>query len=371
MKIGSHRAFPMHMPTPLPAAGAHRMIAGDDGHGMTIDRRTMTLGLLGSLLGACARAAGGQPQEAAAPPTWDDWKRRFLTKDGRVVDTGNGGISHSEGQGYGLILAEAAGDRRAFEQIWRWTETVLARRDARLFSWRFDATATPAVSDVNNATDGDLLIAWGLMRAARRWRVAKWEAASRAIRIAIASELVAAIQGRIVLLPGFQGFVSDKRTQLNPSYYVWPALDAFRAADPEGPWGDVIADGEALLAEARFGANRLPTDWIDLDPQAGVRPAEGRPARFGYDAVRVPLYLAWSGRQAPLAPFRAWWATPANRVAWVDVLSGERASEPLSAGGTAVAGLALGQALAVPAGPMDYYTMTLALLAAAARREMR
>ena len=33
------------------------------------------------------------------------------------MDTGNAGISHSEGQGWGLILAAAAGDRPAFDQI--------------------------------------------------------------------------------------------------------------------------------------------------------------------------------------------------------------------------------------------------------------
>ncbi len=31
---------------------------------------------------------------------WRQYKERFVTSDGRVVDNANGGISHSEGQGY-------------------------------------------------------------------------------------------------------------------------------------------------------------------------------------------------------------------------------------------------------------------------------
>src|SRR5436309_1896309 len=41
---------------------------------------------------------------------WRSYKARFVTDQGRVVDTANGRISHSESQGYGMLLAVAAGD---------------------------------------------------------------------------------------------------------------------------------------------------------------------------------------------------------------------------------------------------------------------
>ena len=47
---------------------------------------------------------------------WTDFKSRHIQQDGRVVDNGNGGISHSEGQGYALVLAELAGDREVFDR---------------------------------------------------------------------------------------------------------------------------------------------------------------------------------------------------------------------------------------------------------------
>jgi endoglucanase len=55
-----------------------------------------------------------------------------VTEAGRVVDTAKGLISHSEGQGYGLLLAVAAGDRSTFDRIWGWTRANLAvRKDNR------------------------------------------------------------------------------------------------------------------------------------------------------------------------------------------------------------------------------------------------
>ena len=45
---------------------------------------------------------------------WKAFRMSFVS-NGRVIDKDNGGISHSEGQGYGMILAEASGDRAIFE----------------------------------------------------------------------------------------------------------------------------------------------------------------------------------------------------------------------------------------------------------------
>ena len=41
----------------------------------------------------------------------------------------------------------------------------------------------------------------------------------------------------------------------------------------EAVWGDVIRDSEKLLAAARFGPRRLPTDWIDVTTNAAIAPA--------------------------------------------------------------------------------------------------
>jgi endoglucanase len=54
--------------------------------------------------------------------SWRIYADRFITADGRVVDNANGNVSHSEGQGYAMLLAERLDDRDTFAKIWLWTK---------------------------------------------------------------------------------------------------------------------------------------------------------------------------------------------------------------------------------------------------------
>lgn len=83
---------------------------------------------------------------------WSSWKGAFLSPDGRVVDTLQGGISHSEGQGYGMVLASAFTDRSTFEAMRRWTEQHLAVRQDALLAWRWTPDEPLGVRDYNNAS---------------------------------------------------------------------------------------------------------------------------------------------------------------------------------------------------------------------------
>ena len=62
----------------------------------------------GALIGM-AGAVFGAYDGTVAESDWAAYRDRFVLADGRVVDDGNGGISHSEGQGYGLLLAVLGG----------------------------------------------------------------------------------------------------------------------------------------------------------------------------------------------------------------------------------------------------------------------
>ncbi len=61
--------------------------------------------------------------------------------------------------------------------------------------------------------------------------------------------------------------------------------------------GGLEDNGLRILAESRFGPLRLPSDWQSV---AGAQPAPAKkfPALFGYNAIRLPLYLAWRGGDA-------------------------------------------------------------------------
>ncbi|WP_374410512.1 glycosyl hydrolase family 8 [Novosphingobium colocasiae] len=333
---------------------------------MAVDRRSFTIGLMFALTAACNAGSQGK----AVAPTggwWPFYRQRFLLPEGRIVDTGNHGISHSEGQGYAMVLAANAGDREAFDLMAGWTERTLGRSDMALHSWRYDPASANPVSDPNNATDGDILIAWALGLAARRWGDSRYAARGQAIRAAVRGHCVAQRYGRAVLIPGLVGFDSPQALTINPSYYVWPALDQFLEDDGKAVWGPVIADGAALIRLSRFGPDHLPTDWIDLTARDAVAPARDRPPRFGFDALRVALYAAMANRAALAAPIGAFWrarlAAGKPIPAWIDVVTAEEAPYPLSSGGAAIVARLLGtQAPAQLAD--DYYSASLQMLAA-------
>lgn len=328
-------------------------------------------------------AAGQAPPRALDAAEWVAFRTRFVRQDGRVVDTGNGGISHSEGQGWALLCAERAGDRSAFDLILAWTRRILARRQDSLFAWRFRPDGNGgSVDDPNNATDGDLMIAWALLRAGQRWRDADHTALGIAVARDILRLLVRQVGDDVVLLPGVAGFEQREHVVINPSYYAFPAFRTLAQAVPDPLWLRVAADGLGLLRRARFGRWGLPSDWVAL-PRAGGRPAPapGWPPRFSYDAVRIPLYLAWAGMAREPAAMSAarFWTDPGHprMPAWAD-LNSDAISPYLAPSGIRAIAQVTGarQAEETPVVPLplvaeskDYYSAALTLLARLALRE--
>jgi endoglucanase len=323
-------------------------------------------------------------QEGAAE--WLMFRQRFILPLGRAVDTANGGISHSEGQGYAMLLAVWADDRETFERLWAWTETRLARPHDSLFAWSWTPNHSVAVQDFNSATDGDIAIAWALQRAAERWDQPAW--LGRAVRIArdLLRLSVRVVAGQTVLLPGPEGFERPDHVILNPSYYNLAALRSLARLAPDPAWVALDRSAHRLLAAARFGRWGLPADWVALSRVDGALvPAAGWPARFSWDAIRVPLNLCWIGdANAPaLRAAAAFWQqrhagfAPGRHPAWVDLRTGATAPYPAHAGLVAVVALTLaaqdgaaGDAiLPAQAEATDYYGGALVLLARMARQE--
>jgi endoglucanase len=344
-------------------------------------RRRLVLGL-GTAAGIAAAGAGivlaRARQPAPLSAEWLAYAARFVTEQGRVIDVGNGGISHSEGQGFGMLLAVAYGDAERFARMAAWTARSLAVRDDGLLAWKYDERAADGpVPDSNNASDGDLLVAWALARAGERWRREDYREHAAALARAVRRRVVLRHEGGLpVLLPGRDGFARDGRLTVNLSYWVFPALLELARLDPDPVWGELVRSGRALLERARFGPAALPPDWLDLEP--ALAPAKGYPARFSYDAVRIPLYLAWAGPAFDplLAPFRYYWSAPPELwQAEVDLTDPARVSYPAQAGARAVALLVNhregGPPPAFPAlgDAADYYAASLLLLAKLAFKE--
>ena len=176
-----------------------------------------------------------------------------LHSDGRIVDTGNGGVSHTEGQGWGLLFAVTFDDAEAFKTILNWTTLYVAPRPGctallALCAWRINQ-----VPDVNNATDGDLFIAMALSRAAGAGRnppMPRWQ--RPLLRIYCACWCVVPVR-ELCCYPACTDLKLSERSLLNPSYYAFPAMQEL--ADPH--------TGSALDGNA--------VGWVGADTRRPVR----------------------------------------------------------------------------------------------------
>ena len=350
-----------------------------------ISRRAF-LTRMGIASAALAAAAASEPgRRDPLRPLWEAWKTVHVSSSGRVIDRLQDNVSHSEGQGYALVIAEALGDRDGFELILDWTMANLAVRPGdSLLAWRWHPAGGGRVTDPNNASDGDLFAAWALVRAGRRFREPRWREAGRAIAADLVRHCLRPHPGRrdgaLLLLPGAAGFETPEGLVVNPAYYMLRAMADLADEAEQPPLRRCADDGADLLtALARKG---LVPDWTLVGP-SGLGPAPGKSDTFGYEAMRVPLYLVWSRRPEHEAVSRAGNAYAATSAAGsattptiVEASSGRVLETSDDPGYRALAALALCAAQGDTGGLMPafnvgqpYYPGMLHLLSLVAQRE--
>lgn len=257
---------------------------------MFYSRLTLFLAVL--LLLGCLPVTG-----TAEPGTWSGFKEEFITPDGRVIDRSQQGISHSEGQGYSMLLAVAFGDRETFSLLWQWTRKHLqVRKTDSLSAWSWGKlpNGVTAPIDFNNASDGDICIAWALFLARERWDLPGLEDEGRKIMASIQRYLLLDTFGKTILLPGYYGFSQRDTVIVNPSYLVLPAFKVFGSYGDRVLWDRVYDDSLSFLSENSFGRWQLPADWLLLDKEQTAILAE-KPPLFAYEAIRVFLWASWDG----------------------------------------------------------------------------
>jgi endoglucanase len=281
--------------------------------------------LLAAALAFSAWTDGAAAQGTVGAADWTAYKDRFLAAEGRIVDDANGDISHSEGQGYGMLLAYLADSRADFDRIWAFTRAELLLRDDGLVMWKWDPAATPHVTDTNNASDGDLLIAYALTLAGEAWSRRDLTAAAVSLGRAIMRSNVRTVGGRLVLMPAATGFEAKDRPDgpvVNLSYWVFEAFPALAQLLPEHQWAKLSNDGLDLLEQTLFGKSGLPPDWTALTE--GLPPARGFAPEFGYNALRIPLYLVRAGNRDAqlLGAFASGITGPDGALKLVDIPSG-------------------------------------------------
>jgi endo-1,4-beta-D-glucanase Y len=247
------------------------------------------------LLFSCPAAYG---QDKAV---WEQYQADFITDDGRIIDYHQGLISHSEGQGYGLLLSSTFNDKKTFDKIWHWTKSNIKVRADNLFAWQWGKRPNNdwGVIDYNNATDGDILIAYALLRADEKWHDAGYKNAAVQIIQDLRLKLSMDWHGHTFLLPGYYGFKKENGLVVNSSHLIFPAFRYFAQVDERSFWEKIYKDGMFLIEQSCFGKWSLPADWLILT-EGKMMLYPGRDPYFGSDAIRVLLHL--SSEKAPRYP---------------------------------------------------------------------
>jgi endo-1,4-beta-D-glucanase Y len=135
----------------------------------------------------------------------------------------------------------------------------------------------------------------------------------------------------------------------------------------------VSLDGMSLLQAARFGRWQLPPDWLSVPLNDGpLAVAAGWPPLCSYDAIRVPLNLAWAQTLPPAISqsFGSFWTTAAPyQPAWANLETDSVSPYAASGGLVAVRSVTMAAEpqMGLPALPSvqqctDYYSASLTLL---------
>ncbi len=330
-----------------------------------------------------ATVAYGRDQEL-----WEQYKHNFISSDGRVIDNHQGMISHSEGQGYGMRLSLLHDDTPTFDWIWRWTKNNLMVRSDGLIAWQWGKRPNGdwKVIDYNDATDGDLLVAYALLTADAKWHDAGYRSAALKILRDVRTGLSITWDGHTFLLPGYHGFSHENGFEINTSYLILPAFRLFAQEDQRAFWEKAYQDALYLIEHSCFGKMRLPADWVYVT-DGRVSISSGRNPYFGSEAIRVVLHLASEKKAkfpAGVGKILDLYKQIGYLPLWVDLEKDSFSLTPAPAGYYAVYALAakqmgdaaLGKQLQHEAreklnsgGENSYYSFSLYLLAAGEESE--
>lgn len=347
-------------------------------------RRSFLTGAAGAtVLGLSGAALADAPRGSVHPlwPLWQAWSETYLNFSGRVIDAPQQRASHSEGQGYGMLLAAEFGDADAFRRMAEWTHANLAIRSDNLLAWRWLPDTPERVPDLNNASDGDLFYAWALLRGAERFDQPQWRARALGVAADLARKCMVFRPDRRdapILLPAEAGFVTEDAITFNPSYIMPRALRALSVATGDEQFARVATASLDLMSE--IARDALVPDWLQLTA-SGPRSAPRFSPNTGYEAIRIPLFLAWSGEHLHPAVLRAAGAmarAPFGYAATVlDAGSGEILETSQDPGYRAIAAFAqcasqggLGSAIPPFSRHQPYYPATLHLFTMLAQMDM-
>lgn len=248
---------------------------------------------------ASGPGAGQGSYAGPSPPAVGRFLAAYVRPDGRVWRPDQGGDTVSEGQAYGLLLAEVAGRDDLFGRIWQWTQDHLQTPDG-LFAWHADAVGH--ILDPEPASDADLLTAWALLRYRGPGAARLHQDGRRVADAILVHEVAPGPGGTPILTAG--PWAAGRPFTLDPSYWSLPALTGLARLTGNHEWLQIADGAVTLTADLTRNGALLPPDWAGMTANGAVYPET---AQYGLDAERTVVWFAASCVPQARTLAARWW----------------------------------------------------------------
>jgi endoglucanase len=279
--------------------------------GLRVHAIAAVLVVMTALLTACGGAdSSGSPtaSSTSAEEQQGSAADRFLSEyvggEGQVLRRDQGDDVVSEGQAYGMLIAQSAGRDGLAATIWDWTRRHLQRPDGLL---SFHADADGKVLDRQPAADADTLAAYALLRAKGAHARSMHAAGHQLARAVLHHQTVR--DGRGLVLAA--GPWAVRSGVVNPSYWMPGVFTDLARLTGDARWRTLATTSVDLVDQLTDGGRVLPSDWARVAGNhampAGVGGGNGSP-QYGADAQRVPLWFATSCDAKAQHLAGAWWS---------------------------------------------------------------
>jgi endoglucanase len=245
------------------------------------------------------------PAPTAAPrAAAERFLARYVTSDGRVIRHDQGGDIVSEGQAYGMLIAEVAQQPALMRTIWSWTAAHLANSDGLIAS---HATGSGQIEDPHSATDADILIAYALLRYAGADQAALHGEGHRIADAVLSQESVNLPRGAPLPVAGPWAKATGT---VDPSYLMPSVFAALAGLTGNARWNRAAAAAVDMIRTLTNDGRLLPPDWARLSGGRLVpipNPGGGAGVQYSFDAARLPIWFA-TGCTADARNLAArWW----------------------------------------------------------------
>lgn len=221
--------------------------------------------------------------------SWNWYKNKYISPDGRVIDYERDNITTSEGQAYAMRRALMMNDQATFDKVYDWAKKNLQHKNDSLFAWKWGKSGGEyQVLDDNSATDADIEIAATLLSAYRNWHIRHYLDEARPIISDIWDKETVEINGQRVLTAGDVQAKDEKVIEVNPSYFMPHTFRLFARADRKHDWKKVVDSSYKLVDYCIDNIESgLPPDWFYMDRKTGEISFKPDKSDFSYDAIRV------------------------------------------------------------------------------------